>query len=232
MNDTLPLPLNSIPLPTFVLYLVVNKRHNWQHESMCKCKYRANFKGHPKFANNRYFNKTHWECYTRIIHSIDFFFLCFSYPSPLWSILSQYALNNIMLREHMMYPLSLLGSGWFIKLSYLPSLLHNCVASVNGYNLFTLKDGCSFPREEFCEIFRAKEKSTGKLYTCKKFLKRDGRKVRKAAKNEIIILKMWVEKVDSKLQMFNLIIFINGMQLQLTLIVNQEQWLHLSSESS
>uniref|UniRef100_A0A8B9GES9 Protein kinase domain-containing protein n=1 Tax=Amazona collaria TaxID=241587 RepID=A0A8B9GES9_9PSIT len=30
--------------------------------------------------------------------------------------------------------------------------------------------------EEFCEIFRAKEKSTGKLYTCKKFLKRDGRK--------------------------------------------------------
>lgn len=48
----------------------------------------------------------------------------------------------------------------------------------------------SFPREEFCEIFRAKEKTTGKLYTCKKFLKRDGRKVRKAAKNEIIILKM------------------------------------------
>lgn len=45
-------------------------------------------------------------------------------------------------------------------------------------------------REEFCEIFRAKEKTTGKLYTCKKFLKRDGRKVRKAAKNEIIILKM------------------------------------------
>ncbi|XP_072203115.1 caM kinase-like vesicle-associated protein [Excalfactoria chinensis] len=44
--------------------------------------------------------------------------------------------------------------------------------------------------EEFCEIFRAKEKSSGKLYTCKKFLKRDGRKVRKAAKNEIIILKM------------------------------------------
>lgn len=52
-------------------------------------------------------------------------------------------------------------------------------------------DGCGHPsREEFCEIFRAKEKTTGKLYTCKKFLKRDGRKVRKAAKNEIIILKM------------------------------------------
>ncbi|XP_043934874.1 caM kinase-like vesicle-associated protein [Protopterus annectens] len=44
--------------------------------------------------------------------------------------------------------------------------------------------------EEFCEIFRAKEKSTGKTYTCKKFLKKDGRKVRKAAKNEIMILKM------------------------------------------
>uniref|UniRef100_H2ZZN6 CaM kinase-like vesicle-associated protein n=1 Tax=Latimeria chalumnae TaxID=7897 RepID=H2ZZN6_LATCH len=44
--------------------------------------------------------------------------------------------------------------------------------------------------EEFCEIFRAKEKMTGKMYTCKKFLKKDGRKVRKAAKNEILILKL------------------------------------------
>ncbi|KAM5148865.1 caM kinase-like vesicle-associated protein [Mantella aurantiaca] len=44
--------------------------------------------------------------------------------------------------------------------------------------------------EEFCEVFRAKDKSSGKLYTCKRFLKRDGRKVRKAAKNEINILKM------------------------------------------
>ncbi|XP_053456243.1 caM kinase-like vesicle-associated protein [Nycticebus coucang] len=44
--------------------------------------------------------------------------------------------------------------------------------------------------EEFCEIFRAKDKTTGKLHTCKKFQKRDGRKVRKAAKNEIGILKM------------------------------------------
>ncbi|KAF7711425.1 caM kinase-like vesicle-associated protein isoform X2 [Silurus meridionalis] len=44
--------------------------------------------------------------------------------------------------------------------------------------------------EEFCEIFRAKEKNTQKMYTCKKFLKKDGRKVRKAAKNEILILKM------------------------------------------
>ncbi|NXL47254.1 CAMKV protein, partial [Podilymbus podiceps] len=41
--------------------------------------------------------------------------------------------------------------------------------------------------EEFCEIFRAKAPPTGKLYTCKKFLKRPPRKVRKAAKNEIII---------------------------------------------
>ncbi|KAG7255995.1 hypothetical protein CRUP_022787 [Coryphaenoides rupestris] len=45
-------------------------------------------------------------------------------------------------------------------------------------------------REEFCEIFRAKDKTTLKMYTCKKFLKKDGRKVRKAAKNEILILKM------------------------------------------
>ncbi|MBN3302054.1 CAMKV protein, partial [Amia calva] len=44
--------------------------------------------------------------------------------------------------------------------------------------------------EEFCEIFRAKDKATLKMYTCKKFLKKDGRKVRKAAKNEILILKM------------------------------------------
>uniref|UniRef100_A0A3B3XDA7 CaM kinase-like vesicle-associated protein n=1 Tax=Poecilia mexicana TaxID=48701 RepID=A0A3B3XDA7_9TELE len=44
--------------------------------------------------------------------------------------------------------------------------------------------------EEFCEIFRAKDKATMKMYTCKKFLKKDGRKVRKAAKNEILILKM------------------------------------------
>uniref|UniRef100_A0A8C5D6L8 Protein kinase domain-containing protein n=1 Tax=Gouania willdenowi TaxID=441366 RepID=A0A8C5D6L8_GOUWI len=44
--------------------------------------------------------------------------------------------------------------------------------------------------EEFCEIFRAKDRTSMKMYTCKKFLKKDGRKVRKAAKNEILILKM------------------------------------------
>lgn len=52
--------------------------------------------------------------------------------------------------------------------------------------------GCCCCSEEFCEIFRAKDKTTGKLHTCKKFQKRDGRKVRKAAKNEISILKMYV----------------------------------------
>ncbi|XP_061642014.1 caM kinase-like vesicle-associated protein isoform X2 [Phyllopteryx taeniolatus] len=44
--------------------------------------------------------------------------------------------------------------------------------------------------EEFCEIFRAKDKNTMRMYTCKKFLKKDGRKVRKGAKNEILILKI------------------------------------------
>uniref|UniRef100_A0A3P9JL24 CaM kinase-like vesicle-associated protein n=1 Tax=Oryzias latipes TaxID=8090 RepID=A0A3P9JL24_ORYLA len=44
--------------------------------------------------------------------------------------------------------------------------------------------------EEFCEIFRAKDRNTLKMYTCKKFHKKDGRKVRKAGKNEIMILKM------------------------------------------
>lgn len=50
--------------------------------------------------------------------------------------------------------------------------------------------GQTVKSEEFCEIFRAKDKNTLKMFTCKKFLKKDGRKVRKAAKNEIIILKM------------------------------------------
>ncbi|KAM6170565.1 caM kinase-like vesicle-associated protein [Rhynchocyon petersi] len=50
--------------------------------------------------------------------------------------------------------------------------------------------GQAVKTEEFCEIFRAKDKTTGKMHTCKKFQKRDGRKVRKAAKNEIGILKM------------------------------------------
>ncbi|KPP75800.1 caM kinase-like vesicle-associated protein-like [Scleropages formosus] len=44
--------------------------------------------------------------------------------------------------------------------------------------------------KEFCELCLAKERETGKVFFCKKFLKKDGRKVRKAAKNEIMILKM------------------------------------------
>ncbi|XP_078470478.1 caM kinase-like vesicle-associated protein [Lampetra planeri] len=44
--------------------------------------------------------------------------------------------------------------------------------------------------EEYCEIYRAKDKSTGKVYACKKFIKKDGRRVRKIANNEITILKM------------------------------------------
>nr|XP_028568462.1 caM kinase-like vesicle-associated protein isoform X1 [Podarcis muralis] len=45
-------------------------------------------------------------------------------------------------------------------------------------------------RKEFCEICVARERQTDRLYICKKFLKKDGRKVRRAAKNEILILKM------------------------------------------
>ncbi|KAJ8259162.1 hypothetical protein COCON_G00181740 [Conger conger] len=44
--------------------------------------------------------------------------------------------------------------------------------------------------KEFCELCLAKDRQTDKVYVCKKFLKKDGRKVRKAAKNEIMILKM------------------------------------------
>uniref|UniRef100_A0A667WH19 Uncharacterized protein n=1 Tax=Myripristis murdjan TaxID=586833 RepID=A0A667WH19_9TELE len=44
---------------------------------------------------------------------------------------------------------------------------------------------------EFCELCLAKDRQTEKVFVCKKFLKKDGRKVRKAAKNEIMILKMY-----------------------------------------
>ncbi|XP_070597234.1 caM kinase-like vesicle-associated protein isoform X1 [Erythrolamprus reginae] len=44
--------------------------------------------------------------------------------------------------------------------------------------------------KEFCEICVARERQTDRLYICKKFLKKDGRKVRRAAKNEIFILKI------------------------------------------
>lgn len=44
--------------------------------------------------------------------------------------------------------------------------------------------------KEFCELCLLKERQTDKVFVCKKFLKKDGRKVRKAAKNEIMILKL------------------------------------------
>lgn len=37
----------------------------------------------------------------------------------------------------------------------------------------------------------AKDRQRDKVFFCKKFLKKDGRKVRKAAKNEIMILKLY-----------------------------------------
>uniref|UniRef100_A0A3Q2R0N3 CaM kinase-like vesicle-associated protein n=1 Tax=Fundulus heteroclitus TaxID=8078 RepID=A0A3Q2R0N3_FUNHE len=45
-------------------------------------------------------------------------------------------------------------------------------------------------RKEFCELCLAKDRQTEKVFVCKKFFKKDGRKVRKAAKNEIMILKV------------------------------------------
>ncbi|XP_038142273.1 caM kinase-like vesicle-associated, like isoform X2 [Cyprinodon tularosa] len=44
--------------------------------------------------------------------------------------------------------------------------------------------------KEFCELCLAKDRQTEKVFVCKKFFKKDGRKVRKAAKNEIMILKL------------------------------------------
>ncbi|KAG5837871.1 hypothetical protein ANANG_G00217660 [Anguilla anguilla] len=44
--------------------------------------------------------------------------------------------------------------------------------------------------KEFCELCLARERQTGQVFICKKFLKKDGRKVRRAAKNEILILRM------------------------------------------
>uniref|UniRef100_A0A8C8VFJ7 Protein kinase domain-containing protein n=1 Tax=Pelusios castaneus TaxID=367368 RepID=A0A8C8VFJ7_9SAUR len=44
--------------------------------------------------------------------------------------------------------------------------------------------------KEFCELCLARERRTDQLLICKRFLKKDGRKVRQAARNEILILKM------------------------------------------
>ncbi|KAJ8377456.1 hypothetical protein AAFF_G00260140 [Aldrovandia affinis] len=94
--------------------------------------------------------------------------------------------------------------------------LHLCTpAGVNALNKVSsaMPFGCLVPRDggrssslsditdkyefgeilrakEFCELCLAKERRTGEVFICKKFLKKDGRKVRRAAKNEILILRM------------------------------------------
>ncbi|XP_072420862.1 caM kinase-like vesicle-associated protein [Chiloscyllium punctatum] len=44
--------------------------------------------------------------------------------------------------------------------------------------------------KEFCEICVARERSSGQLYSCKRYSKKSGRSVRRAARMEIRILKM------------------------------------------
>ncbi|KAJ8257245.1 hypothetical protein GJAV_G00183520 [Gymnothorax javanicus] len=44
--------------------------------------------------------------------------------------------------------------------------------------------------KEFCELCLTRDRCTDQLFLCKKFLKKDGRKVRRAAKSEILILRM------------------------------------------
>ncbi|XP_051946703.1 calcium/calmodulin-dependent protein kinase type IV-like [Xyrauchen texanus] len=72
-----------------------------------------------------------------------------------------------------------------------------CLALRAGRTYCSLSDitdkyeiGQVLKAKEFCELCLVKERQTEKVFVCKKFLKKDGRKVRKAAKNEIIILKM------------------------------------------
>ncbi|XP_066566066.1 caM kinase-like vesicle-associated, like [Amia ocellicauda] len=72
-----------------------------------------------------------------------------------------------------------------------------CLAIRDGRNYNSLSEitdkyeiGQILRAKEFCELCLAKERQTDKVFICKKFLKKDGRKVRKAAKNEIMILKM------------------------------------------
>ncbi|XP_066526945.1 caM kinase-like vesicle-associated, like [Hoplias malabaricus] len=72
-----------------------------------------------------------------------------------------------------------------------------CLALRDGRTYSSLSDvtdkyeiGQVLKAKEFCELCLVKERQTDKVYACKKFLKKDGRKVRKAAKNEIMILKM------------------------------------------
>uniref|UniRef100_A0A8B9JDR9 CaM kinase-like vesicle-associated protein n=1 Tax=Astyanax mexicanus TaxID=7994 RepID=A0A8B9JDR9_ASTMX len=72
-----------------------------------------------------------------------------------------------------------------------------CLALRDGRTYHSLSDitdkyeiGQVLKAKEFCELCLVKERQTDKVYACKKFLKKDGKKVRKAAKNEIMILKM------------------------------------------
>ncbi|XP_028980182.2 caM kinase-like vesicle-associated, like [Esox lucius] len=72
-----------------------------------------------------------------------------------------------------------------------------CLALRDGRNLDSISDvtdkyeiGQVLKAKEFCELCLAKDRQTNKVFVCKKFFKKDGRKVRKAAKNEILILKM------------------------------------------
>ncbi|XP_053339410.1 caM kinase-like vesicle-associated, like isoform X2 [Clarias gariepinus] len=72
-----------------------------------------------------------------------------------------------------------------------------CLALRDGRTYNSLSDitdkyeiGQVLKAKEFCELCLVKEQQTDKVYVCKKFLKKDGKKVRKAAKNEIMILKM------------------------------------------
>ncbi|XP_037629492.1 caM kinase-like vesicle-associated, like isoform X2 [Sebastes umbrosus] len=72
-----------------------------------------------------------------------------------------------------------------------------CLALRDGRNYDSMSDvtdkyeiGQVLRAKEFCELCLAKDRQTDKVFVCKKFLKKDGRKVRKAAKNEIMILKL------------------------------------------
>ncbi|XP_068452800.1 caM kinase-like vesicle-associated, like isoform X2 [Clinocottus analis] len=72
-----------------------------------------------------------------------------------------------------------------------------CLALRDGRNFSSMSDvtdkyeiGQVLRAKEFCELCLAKDRQTDKVFVCKKFLKKDGRKVRKAAKNEIMILKL------------------------------------------
>ncbi|XP_069544113.1 caM kinase-like vesicle-associated, like [Brachyistius frenatus] len=72
-----------------------------------------------------------------------------------------------------------------------------CLALRDGRSYDSMSDvndkyeiGQVLRAKEFCELCLAKDRQTDKVFVCKKFLKKDGRKVRKAAKNEIMILKL------------------------------------------